>query len=149
MPTTTNWDKVLDDMISGFKVTPGLNKVTWERDELVNQLPDRAPWGGLYKRRRRLEPRTLGAGSSSRMENADLIVILQASNINSGAEAADELEDMIKRVLDALIAEPTIKGRLDMVNDIEVEYLYELGEEPEQMYFQSAMLVINAEVNTQ
>lgn len=139
--------KVLDKLKDVFSSTTGLDQVMWERDEQPNEDPHHTPWGGLYKRRRRLEPRAVGSGQGSRNEQMDLIVILQTSHPDSGSACGDELEALIRTTINTVLEDQNVRTLIDMVLDIEIDYLYDLGQE--DVYFQSAQIVFNAEVYTQ
>lgn len=119
------------------------------RGNYVNVDPNRAPWVGVYRSNVKYEPRTLGAGNTiNNWEGYPSIrVLIQAQSYVNGEDVEDKLEGYVQDVIDAVLADPTIGGTVDMVNDIDVNYGYS-ETESETIYFQTAIVTFDLEVRT-
>lgn len=117
-----------------------------ERSEFVNEDPGRAVsgWIGLYRRSIDYAPRNLGVAPNNYEGTLDFMVIVQRTNLRSGADAEDDLEDSVKKVLDRVVQLP--KTYIDHFSDINIEYTY-LETERNTMYHQGALITFTAEVS--
>ncbi len=118
-----------------------------ERGEYVNVDPDRTLWIGVYRSKANYTPRTLGRSISSFQNVSSIEILVQESSMLSGADCEDRLEDAVRRVLDGVLSDMTIGGTVDMVNDFEIEYLYN-ETVIESVYFQAAVITVSVEVVT-
>lgn len=132
---------------SDMNGTASLADVTIERGEFLNSNPDAVPWVGIYRREISYDPRTLGNHSRSWQGNLKLTFVCQEASIESGAECEDRLEQLVDKVAQTVFDSPTFKGKVDIVHKMRVEYSYREGDE-ESLYFQMAMIHIDAEVST-
>lgn len=90
--------------------------------EPINEDPNRCPWVGVYRQGIRYPSRTLGAGSGYRQQRIALVLVVQHSNLNNGAECSRELEDLIKKVMSALLSDESLRGKVDILDEVEVSY---------------------------
>lgn len=93
-----------------------------ERAEPVNVDPSRCPWIGIYPTRGTFPSRALGFGAGYRGQEPEFIAICQASNANDGAACQDSLGELVKAVTDAILSDPTLKGTVLTLADIEVSF---------------------------
>ena len=117
-----------------------------EVDELVNQDGNVTPWIGLYRSKVIHDPHTVGPQFSQWQGNVTLRSILQYAASGSGRETGDQLDDLVRRYVDALLVhDSAFRQSVDLLRRLEVEYLYSETEETE-LYFQEALVTIEAEV---
>lgn len=117
-----------------------------ERGEFPNQDPAHVPWVGIYRTDVDFEPRTLGRGTNNYRASITLKIIVQDHG-GTGIEAEDKLGDSVKRVLTALLSDPTFGGTVAMINSWRIEYSY-AENEPDTFDFQWAFITLVAEVRT-
>ena len=117
------------------------------RGGLINNDAGMTPWIGIYRGAVNYEPRTLGRGLSTYEAYPSVRIIVQETSMDSGEDCENLLEGRVKSVLDAVLADPTIGGTVDMVTGFGVEYGY-VETDRETLYFQSAIITISLEVAT-
>ncbi len=117
-----------------------------ERGGTINEKPDRAPWIGIYRSKLNHDPRTLG--SMNNWESTGQIrIAVQQVDMKSGMDCEDRLEALVQDVLNAIIADTTIGGTVDMVNKFAIDYRY-LESDRKTLYFQMAIITMDFEVAT-
>ncbi len=123
-----------------------LDGFTIERSEMVNEDPGRATtgWIGIYRRSVDYDPRNLGAPPNNYHGTLDFMVIVQRTDLKSGQDAEDALEDSVKKVLERVVQMP--RDYVEHFSDISIDYTY-LETERDTMYFQGALITFTAEVS--
>lgn len=132
---------------TAFKADPAFNAFTVERSEWVNENPSRCPWLGIYRGGMDYSPETLGNGPDYWTGAMTLRLMVQAANYESGAAVEDELEGYVRDVIGKVFSDTTIRGSVDMVTGVSVNYSY-IAEDSETLYFQAAIIELNLEVST-
>lgn len=125
-------------------------KAIVKRGEYINMDPDLAvdsPWIGVYKSTAVYDPRTLGQHSQSWDGLIALKIVVQAAHGADGSKCEERLADWEAKTLDALWADPTLGGTVDMLVDMSAEYSYE-ETKSESLYFQWVTLTITARLST-
>lgn len=117
-----------------------------ERGGPVNEKPDRAPWIGVYRSKITHDPRTLGRVTNWESKGS-IRICVQAVDMTSGKECEDRLELLVKAVIDAILADTTIGGTVDIVTKFSIDYRY-LEAERRTLYFQMAVITMDFEVAT-
>lgn len=95
--------------------------VTITRAGAINEDMDTAcsGWIGIYRSQQELPPRS----TNTRNQNIQLVVACQAGHLASGEACEDQLETLIKNVLDELLADPTLGGTvINLAESITVRY---------------------------
>ena len=101
---------------------PALSGVQVEQGEEINGSPTACPWLGVYRAGVKYPTRTLGIGAGFRRQEIELIVVAQASHPAAGKDCARELEDLLQHVIGALLSDPSLKGKVDILDEFEVRY---------------------------
>lgn len=118
---------------------------TIERAEPINEQPSRCPWVGIYRTGVRYPSRALTGRSGYRQQRIGLAIIAQQSDPNSGAECEDALETLIQTVMGILLTDETLKGVVDVLDEVQVTYQnYGLVD---SAYMQTAVIEIVGVVN--
>lgn len=117
------------------------------RGDYINEDPNNTPWIGVYRGTVRYVPRTLGVSARNWEPSPEIRVVIQDTNFISAENCEDALEEHIKLVIDAIFKDTTIGGTVDMINEINVEYLYNETDR-ESTYFQTAIITLKLEVAT-
>lgn len=138
--------RVKTQLFNGLKVK---NKdYTVSRGEYINKDYELAPWVGIYRGAIEYDPATLGDGLNSWRANMKLRLVVQEASLESGEDAEEKLEQAVQDVLDVMMADKEWAGKgASMTVGISVEYSYN-ETKSESIYFQSAMLTLEAEVRT-
>lgn len=139
-----NVSTITEDILEWFSTDANLQGFTLTRSEPVNEDPGvaRNGWLGIYRRTVDYDPRNLGRPTNNYEGDLEFDIVVQKSNLSSGAEAEDALEECVKFVLDRLIQIP--KRYLDHFSEIIVQYAY-LETDRKTMYFQGAIISVTAE----
>lgn len=130
-----------------FNTDPEFNRFTIERSDWVNENPSVCPWIGIYRGDMQYNPETLGDGPDYWTGLMNLRLVVQSANYESGAAAEDELEDNVEIVISKILSDTTLRGVIDMVNEINVNYTY-LAENDQTMFYQAALIEMKLEVST-
>jgi len=139
--------KALQDQLNGNIVIRELLGKDVVRGEMINMDINETPWIGVYRGNVSYEPRTLG--SMNNWEASPTVkVIVQAGNMQSAEQCEIDLESYVQKVLDAVIADTTIGGTIDMINSYDVEAGY-IETDRSTIHFQGASITFNMEVSTQ
>lgn len=111
------------------------------RSETVNNDPQRASkgWIGIYRSNIKYDPRTLGRGGSNYKGELTIFIVCQKTSMDSGADAEEELEELIGNVLSVILDNTEIRGSIGMLNAFEVVYSYNRTKE-KTAYFQEAVI---------
>lgn len=118
-----------------------LQDVTMQRSERINKDPAKCPWLGVYRVRATYPSRTLGAGSGFRQQKLEYILIAQAANGRSGQDCEETLELLVRRVLSALLSDPTLNGLVQTFEDLEVRYP-SYQQTASNQYMQTALIYV-------
>jgi hypothetical protein len=117
-----------------------------ERGGPINENAGRAPWLGVYRSAITHDPRTLG--STQNWESTGVIrVCAQAVSMHSASNCEDSLESLVRLVINAITADTTIGGTVDMVKRFAVDYRY-LESDRKSMFFQMAIIAVTFEVKS-
>lgn len=117
------------------------------RGEYINEDPNLTPWMGVYRGIIRYVPRTLGISAKNWEASPEIKIVVQNTNLSSAEECEDELEAYVSETIDAVFNDRTIGGTVAMVNEVNVEYLYNETDR-ESMYFQTAIITLKLEVSS-
>jgi len=139
--------KALQDQLNNnVQIREILNGQEVVRGELINMDVNRTPWIGVYRGNVKYEPRTLG--SMNNWEASPSVkVIIQAVHLESAEQCEVDLEGYVQNVLDAVIADTTIGGTIDMITSYDVEVGY-IETDRSTISFQGASITFNMEVAT-
>lgn len=99
-----------------------LKEAMVEVNERVNDDASRMPWIGIYRTGATFPSRALGAGAGNRLERLGLALILQQTHVESGRKCGQLLEDLKRAVISTLLADETLGGNVDVLEDFEVTY---------------------------
>ena len=119
--------------------TVGGQGVHVERDAPLPGEPVLNGWVGVYHERMNLPPRALGMGAGSRKQVIGLAMIIQASHAASGADCSDTLDDLLNRVLDVILDDPTITGLAQTLDDA-INVDYKLYDKSSSLFVQEALV---------
>jgi hypothetical protein len=121
----------------------------------VNDNPSWASngWISVYKRGINYVPNTLGIISDTarwQMEGS-FTVLAQYSSMDSGEECVVGLETLVQKVITVLAASRTLKGSIDQITNITVDYefipRFEDDDYADEVYFQQATITFDVEVD--
>jgi len=130
-----------------FRTDPEFNTFTIERSDWVNENPSVCPWLGIYRGNIDYNPETLGNGPDYWTGLMTLRLVVQAANYESGAASEDELETYVEAVISKILTDTTLRGVVDMVNEVNVTYTY-LAEQEDSLFYQAALIEMKLEVST-
>ena len=100
-------------------------------------------WVGIYRSQVKHVARALGMSAAQRMSRVLLMLVVRESAQSSGADCEDNLEDLVQRVLQTLLSDPSLKGTVQMLDEVVVNYdRYE--KDSDDVFNQSATLFITA-----
>ena len=130
--------------------TQDLQQVSVSRGEPINDDPADCPWVGVYRRRHRYDPRTLGRGAGHRQVTADVVLVVQETHMVSGADCEDALDALVADVVGVILTDPSLAGSVDMTNEVVVSYDYDALEDvdEESHFFQTAFVELKMEGRT-
>lgn len=134
-------DAIVDLLKAGLT-----SNYTITKDDHINEIPDNTPWIGIYKGSSTGVPRTLGKGGGGRWSaKPEFKILLQSSDLESGADASDKLEEYKKAVYDVIVANPQLNGTVSTIVEAREDYLYD-GSKEDSLYFQMVEITIVTEV---
>ena len=116
------------------------------RNRYLNENPENTPWIGVYKNNVPYDTRTLGRHNTSWKASPDLRIVVQQGGLDE-IVVEDKLENLIKRVLDAVWTDSTFDSEVDMVTGLDVQYSFQETNSEDQ-YFQWAIISVKLEVST-
>jgi len=115
--------------------------------EIINYDPNQTPWIGVYRGTVKYEPRTLG--SMGNWEGSPSVkIIVQATDIRSASQCEESLEQYVQHIINAMLADTTLNGTVDIITSFDVEQGY-IETERASIHFQGASITFNMEVATQ
>lgn len=117
------------------------------RGEYINEDPNNTPWVGVYRGAVRYVPRTLGINAKNWEPSPNMRIVVQDTDMLSPDNCEDLLEEHVKLIIDAVFADRTIGGTVDIIKEVNVEYLYNETDR-ESLYFQTAIITLDLEVAT-
>jgi len=118
----------------GFIITQG---------ELVNEKADHAPWLGIYTNKVSHTPETIGTTTKRWKGEVVLILVVQATNLKSGAACYELLEQYIKEVVTSVINDTSFGNSIDFIDSLDVDYSYK-NTDSTTLYFQEAFITLKA-----
>lgn len=119
-----------------FNVTQG---------ELVNENLNLTPWLGIYIKNVRHNPTTVAVTNRRWKGEVTLVLVVQATHLNSGEDCGKLLEKYNDSVITAIINDTTFGNAIDKVNDLSVDYSYK-RESEDTMYFQESYITLTVEL---
>jgi len=138
--------KALKDLLNNDQ---DFEHVMVSRAEPINDDPANCPWVGIYRRDLEFNPRTLGMTSGHRDYRGNIVLIVQASSLASGASCEDELDAMVKNIVDSVLTDPTIRSSIEMLHEVVVSYSYDSASDDDyEAYHQSAFIQLTVEGKT-
>lgn len=81
-----------------------------ERSEEINESPTKHGWIGIYPDQISFPLRTLGMGAGYRNQAIRPFLLVQESDLSSGAECEDRLEALLQKVVGVLLSDPSLRG---------------------------------------
>ena len=120
---------------------------TIARGTYVNQDANATPWIGVYRAKVEYDPATLGTRISQWRARVKLRLVIQATSIIGGDVAQDAIEAAAATALDAVFADKTLGGAVDMLVGMDTTYSYQESEQ-ETMLFQQMDVELEFEVRT-
>lgn len=140
-----NASAITAHVLSWLQQDANLSGFAFTRGEFVNEDPGAAVngWIGIYRRSVMYDPRNLGVPSNNFAATLIFDVVVQRTNLKSGADAEDALEASTKHVLDRLVSIP--KDYIYFYKDLRVDYAY-IETDRRTMYFQGALITATAEL---
>ena len=117
-----------------------------ERGEYANRDAARAPWIGVYRSDVSYEPRALGNHNRSWLATVTQKLIVQVYS-GTGEAAEDELEDLVSRVMAALLGDLTLRNYVEMLRSLKIQYSYD-ETDGSSMDFQWAFITLTYEART-
>lgn len=88
-----------------------------DRSEEINERPTKHGWVGIYPDRISFPLRTLGMGSGYRNQLISPFLLVQESDLSSGAECEDRLEALIQKVVGVLLSDPSLRGTVQTLGE--------------------------------
>lgn len=137
---------ILQHLLEWLQGDPEMEEYSISRGEPVNENPSAAVdgWVGLYRRTIDYDPKNLGVPPNNYEGDFAFAVVVQRTNLESGAKAEDDLEESIRLVLRRIITVP--RTHIDTFTDIAIEYTY-IEASKATMYFQGALITLTARVS--
>lgn len=137
---------ILQQLVEWLATDPELEGCTISRGEPVNDDPSLAAngWVGLYRRTVDYDPRNLGVPPNNYRGAFRFTAVVQRTNLRSGADAEDDLEETVRAVIRRVVTVP--RTFVDTFTDMLVEYQY-VEAETRTMYFQAALVTFEARVS--
>lgn len=106
-----------------LEAAPTLEGVPVERGCDPDTMGDYLGWVGIYRSSVNYPPRALGAGAGSRRQLVRLILLVSMSHPLSGENCEDDLEALVKKVIDVLLSDTSLGGLVDTLDeDLSVQY---------------------------
>ncbi len=95
-----------------------------ERSERVPDDPSRTPWIGVYRIGVSYgeAPRAMGFGHGMRRWTANFAIVVQEADQSSGAECEDRIERLLSEIASALLSDPSLGGRADVLESFSIDY---------------------------
>lgn len=121
-----------------------LKDVTVQRSEEMNETPSLCPWVGVYRAECAFPSRTLGSGIAGwRGQRVNVILLAQESDPGSGEACEDRLNELVDKVLSALLSDMTLGGAAQTLDEVTVRYpdYRRVSDGP---YMQTAMIFFTA-----
>lgn len=145
MINVTNITKAIESI---FKEDPISDKFKGiERGNVPNIDAGHTPWLGIYRRRVDYDPHTIG-GARSWKGNVEIGLLVQASSFDSGGTTEDILENLLKDVHAVLLKNKKLKGTVDRLVGMAVEYFFNDNNDTSFAY-QQAEIILTYEVRTE
>lgn len=116
-----------------------LADVRISRSEEINSLPSSCPWVGVYRADCQFPIRTLGMGAGFRGQRVQVVLLAQESDPASGAACEDRLNELVDKLIAAILSEPTLGGVVHTVDDFSVRYP-DYRRVDDDIYMQTAMV---------
>ena len=137
---------ILQHLLEWLKEDPELAGYSISRGEPVNENPSLAErgWIGLYRRGLDYGPRNLGVPPNNYEGDFRFAIVVQRTNLKSGADAEDDLEQSVILVLSRAVQVP--RTYIDTFTDLTVDYTY-IEASTATMYFQGALINLVARVS--
>ncbi len=112
--------------------------------EQINEGPTDNGWVGIYHERLRFPARALGVAAGFRKQLTSLIVLIQASDPDSGQACGERLGELVKNVVSVVLNDTTLRGTVENIGE-DLEVSYERYEKGDDGYNQTAALYLVAE----
>lgn len=128
---------VVDMLISDARLVG----VTVERSEEVNKTPNSEGWVGIYRAGIKYVTRAIGAGVG-RQQQVSLVVLTQRSDMRSGKDCEDALEDLNQRVLSVILTDESLKGTVDALDPNNFEIRYESYNKIGNLFMQTSAIYL-------
>lgn len=117
----------------------GGDDVLVQRYAELNNNPNPKGWACIYRARVEYPPRVLGMGSGFRNQLIRLFAIAQHSDITSGEEAGERLDELLQKLVGTLLSDPSLKGTVQTLDEFSVDY-FDYQRQQSGIYLQRAQL---------
>lgn len=140
MITPTNVARVTQAVLEMLRDAPdvGAAGVEVERSCEPRLSPTTHGWVGVYRDRIDYPSRALGMGSGYRNQMIRLFLLVQETDLTSGTECEDRLEELLQKVIGVLLSDPSLKGTVATLDEFSVRH--ESYEESDGVYMQMARI---------
>lgn len=122
MTQVVDVDKTQDSIEQMLNDAETMQGVTIEVNEKINDQESRMPWVGVYRTGEKFPSRALGAGAGNRQDRLHMTLVIQESHPQTGRDCGRLLEKLKRNVLNILLSDESLKGNVDVLDDIEVVY---------------------------
>lgn len=129
-------------------LSSNLTGVIVERDEFVNDDPDKAVhgWVGVYDRTMQYDPLTLARNYAGRYNGTSgVLLVAQRVSYKSGEDAGVLINDLVADIVNVLIG-TSLDTVVDHVKSINVAHEYNPRSEAGRVYFRVAYIEVEMEV---
>lgn len=140
MITPTNVATITQAVLEMLRDAPdvGVAGVEVERSCEPRMTPTAHGWVGVYRERIDYPARTLGMGGGYRNQLIRLFLLVQETDMTSGAECENRLEELLQKVIGVLLSDPTLKGTVQTLDEFSVSH--ESYDKSDGVYMQMARI---------
>lgn len=149
MRDATEITKAIESLLVSYEP---LRHATIDRSTRVNFDTGRMPWVGVYPGRRDVEPATLGVCSRRWRSTTSPRILLQGYGFDDeGTDAADKLNDLLNKVIDAVAGEHNLNLNFGLEGvrliGVSVDYTYVQADDDEsgEIFFPQAEITLTVE----
>ena len=98
-----------------------LADVNIERSAEINEIPSRCPWVGIYRAECAFPHRALGTGIAGwRGQRVNVAILAQDSDPKAGDACEDRVNELVDKVLSALLSDTTLGGAVQALDEVTV-----------------------------
>ena len=139
MITVTDVAAITRQVKQMLETAPALDGVRIERGADPDTMGDYLGWVSIYRSSVNYPPRSLGAGAGSRRQLIRLVLLVSMSHPMSGEDCEDDLEALIKKVMDVILSDTSLGGLVDTLDD-DISVQYDSYDKVDNVYKQRALV---------